>query len=48
MPASGSFAGLSFYPIDGFDPITWTGDVSKPEPRKAKAPAKNKQDRKKR
>lgn len=40
VPKGGSFEGVSFYPQDGFDPITWTGEVTKPAPRKPKAPKK--------
>ena len=31
-PKGGDFAGVSFYTGPGFDPITWTGQVSRPKP----------------
>lgn len=32
LAKGGDFAGVSFYTGPGFDPITWTGQVSKPKP----------------
>lgn len=32
LPPGGSFQGVSFYPGPGFDPITWSGQVTKPKP----------------
>ena len=32
MPEGGSFEGVRFYPGSGFDPISWSGQVTEPKP----------------